>query len=428
MKYLCVLAVVACGDNRPPPPDAALPVEVVAMPATQNRKLDLLFVIDDSPNTLELQNAFKLAFPMLEAQLEIQGRPDLHIGATDGDLGTLAANGVVAPGIGAGPGSCHDLGTQGALRTFNAPIDGTFIADDGNGATNYTGSLASVVSAILSFGSYGCAFQQHLAAARMVFTNPANAGFRRADAALGVIVLADDDECSVLDPAVFDLENDLGFGTYRCYANGITCDPDDTITPGPRTNCRPRADSRYIADPAPFRDDLRTLASDPRRVAFGAAAGDPSPYEVVSLAPPGGGVPSPREKAACAPSDGVAPAVRLAWLAGAFGDRGTFASLCNPVLDDAAHRLGVGLRRAMGDPCIEDILPDGSTCTATDVIGDGPELPLPHCDVAATTDCWELVTDEAVCPNAAHRELVVRRSHPPLEGTYTLLRCTMLSS
>jgi hypothetical protein len=115
------------------------------------------------------------------------------------------------------------------------------------------------------------------------------------------------------------------------------------------------------------------------------------------------------------------PAVRLAWLAGQFGDRGAIGTICNADLSDAATTIGIGLRRAMGDPCIEDDVAPTASCTAVDEVG-GVATPIPPCG-ASTADCWELVTDPTTCPNAAHQKLVVHRVGAAPAGTYTLLRC-----
>lgn len=50
------------GDGAMPPPN--LP-EVALVPATVNRDLDILFVIDDSPSMLDKQTNLKSSFPVL---------------------------------------------------------------------------------------------------------------------------------------------------------------------------------------------------------------------------------------------------------------------------------------------------------------------------------------------------------------------------
>jgi hypothetical protein len=62
-------------------------------------------------------------------------------------------------------------------------------------------------------------------------------------------------------------------------------------------------------------------------------------------------------------------------------------------------------------------------CAAVDQLGT-TETPLARCETSTQTDCWELVTDPNVCPNAAHQKLVVHRRDAVPDGTYTLLRCS----
>src|SRR5262249_24522026 len=60
-------------------PMASDHVEVALVPVTINRNLDVLFVIQDSPGTLDLQANVKAAFPALVAELSAVegGTPDL---------------------------------------------------------------------------------------------------------------------------------------------------------------------------------------------------------------------------------------------------------------------------------------------------------------------------------------------------------------
>src|SRR5438477_497314 len=81
------------------------------------------------------------------------------------------------------------------------------------------------------------------------FTNPGNTGFLRDTAHLAVVILADEDDCSVTsnaafsDPSLGRLDDD-----YRCFVGGVTCD-EDAFAPGPHHNCHPRDPSPYLHTP-----------------------------------------------------------------------------------------------------------------------------------------------------------------------------------
>jgi hypothetical protein len=404
-----LLAFAACGDNRAATPDATTTREVVALPAQANRELDVLFVLDNEESTSDHQINLLLAVPALIAAISLDGPPDLHLGVITPDMGSSSVNGT-APGIGGvSQGGCFGTGDRGELYMHRFATDAVGVRE------------------LFFVGSDGCGFQQPLAAMRAAFTNPSNVGFRRPEAALGVIVIADEDDCSALDPSLFDPPSaTLGaLSHFRCAQFGLTCAEPDMTSPGPRTNCVPKTDSVLIEDPADFVNVLRSQATDPRRVAFGAVVG-PSDVAIELMAPPGmtSAIPATAHTCEWTEDNSIVDAdesLRLSWFANQFGDHGAIGSICSEDLTPAAAALGTPLRRAMGDPCVED---DGplTACTAVDQLGT-TETPLAHCETPTQTDCWELVTDPNVCPSAAHQKLVVHRRDAVADGTYTLLRC-----
>jgi hypothetical protein len=403
-----LVALAACGDNRVPP-DAPAPRDLVTLPAHANRELDLLFVLTNEPgDALDLQFDLRRALPSLFTTISLDGPPDLHLGTITPDLGSSTKYGI-GPSIGShGAAGCSGRGDDGAL------FMGRFATD--------------LDDFLFAPGANGCAYQQPLAAMAAAFANPVNAGFRRREAALGVIVLADEDDCSALDPSLFDPSaTALGpLSLFRCARFGLACAEPDMTTPGPRTNCVPKADSTIIEDPADFVDVLRGQVDDPRRLVFGAIVA-PSDVEIELRAPPGSMTLMPATKHTCnwtADGDVIHDgdeALRLSWFANQFGDRGVVGSVCNADLSPATTMISNTLRHALGDPCVEDDVPLTS-CTAVDQLGT-TETPLEHCEAPTETDCWELVTDPDVCPNAAHQKLIVRHPHDLLDGTYTVLRC-----
>ncbi len=383
-------------------------------------------MLDNESNTSQHQQALADAFPAVLVQLSAGGRPDLHVAAITPDMGTLTMSGAQGPSVGSGPGGCFDDGDNGVLKRFDTQTGARFLIDSAT-ETNHAGSLATDIRNIVAVGSTGCGFQQPLSAIRASFANASNAGFRRSTAALAIVVLADEDDCSALDPALFSADTSaLGpISHFRCAQFGYACSEADLTTPGPRTNCVPDASSTVLEDPATFLPLLRGQADDPRRVAFGVIAG-PSDVSIELRAPSGGSSLIPALAHSCSwveasnNSDVADPAVRLSWLVDQFGDRGAIGSICSDDLTPAMTTMGINARRAMGDPCIEDDVPL-TDCTVSEEV-DGVSTPLIACESPSQTDCYELATDPAACPNAAHRELVVHRSSAAPAG-YDILSC-----
>jgi hypothetical protein len=425
--------------------------EVTTLKAIPNRKLDLLFVIDNSPSMLDKQRALTESFPAMIELLERVdgGLPDLHIGVVTSDMGTLAASSPTpAPAIGVlGSGGCAGSGDDGALRIGAASLPQPFISDvAGPGdarVRNYTGELRDVFSQIASVGQGGCGFEQPLAALRRSLVNPANAGFLRPDANLGVVIIADEDDCSALDPAFFGPETpELGaLQSFRCTRFGVVCEPDNTA-PGRKSGCVPRADSPLVEDVQPFVDAVLAAKPDPRMVMVAAIAGDPEPFALELVAPPGGGPARPTLSHSCQFAGSVGPevadpAVRLAAFLDAFPGRSELTSICSASLAAPLVAIGATARKLVGDPCLDapllaDASPDPGlqpACEVADVRDSDPDRPrnIPPCEPGAT-DCFEIVSDPAACPAAPENLRVqLRRSAPATDDTWSHVRCQLRS-
>jgi len=223
-----LLGLAACPDPITPPPeappDAAPPevlqrTDVLLVKAKQNPDLDLLLVIDDSPSMIDKQNALTRALPALQAQLAAipGGMPNLHVGVVTSDMGTSSSGGAPAPKIGSGPGSCSGTGKDGVLQTNGAAIQGAYVSTNRNGAQNFVGAFTDTVAKMIGVGAAGCGFEQPLSAMRAALTNTtANAGFMRASANLAVVVLSDEDDCSVHDPRLFSA-TDTSLGPLQSF-------------------------------------------------------------------------------------------------------------------------------------------------------------------------------------------------------------------
>lgn len=176
----CALLLIACAACATDPAqqagiDGVTHVEVHDMPAAPAPELDVLFVVDDSAaiapyldRIAQLPLLLEEAFPVLGA-----GIMDMHIAVTTtGELRQL-------PAIG------------GSYMTLHTEYDLTRL-------TNFTGTLRETLGALLTVGSSASSFQP-LAAIRRVAENPA--GFVRANAALGIVIVSASDDASPGDVA-----------------------------------------------------------------------------------------------------------------------------------------------------------------------------------------------------------------------------------
>lgn len=432
MRILLVTLLVACTSRDVVVGDLQ---EVTTLKAVPDRDLDILFVVDNSPSMIEEQQSLAASFPrMIDALATLDdGLPNLHIGVVTSDLGTSGSLTPPGPSIGAGAGGCAGIGMAGDLVQIAGMTD-RFLADvaapDGTRTTNYTGALRDAFGALALVGDTGCGFEQHLGAMRRALdANPTNAGFLRPDANLAVVILADEDDCSVTDTAFFGGDPSLGpLQSFRCFDYGVQCDGDDPRTPGPKTNCHPRPASPYIEEVAPLADFLVSLKTDERKVMVAGVVGDPSPVAVELAEPPGGGTPIPTLSHSCTyagPSgpQTADPAVRIASFLDAFPGRSHLSSICNDDLSGAVTDIGASAKRLMGDPCFSTAV-FADSCDVTEVRDSAPDAPthLPSC-ADGGADCFEVVADAAACPGGDHQRVVIHRSGDPAADAWTHVRC-----
>ena len=423
--------------------------EVAALRSIQNRNLDLLFVIDDSPSTADKQVSLANAFPqMIDVLSQIDGGlPNLHIGVVTSDMGTSVSDGSApAPAIGQlGSGGCAGTGKDGQLQR-TAEMADVFLSDlDGPGGTrerNYTGALRDTFGALARVGAGGCGFEQPLAAMKRALANPLNAGFLRPTANLAVVFLADEDDCSARSTPLFGPESPtLGaLQSFRCFQHGVTCAQSTTML-GSKSDCVAREDSPYIAGTEAYVEALLAAKLDPRMLMTAAIVGDPTPVAVELRAPPGGGTPTPALAHSCAYDSATGievadPAVRIAGFLGAFEGRATLTSICSADLANPLHLIGASAKKLMGDPCLDSTqLADSSvelpgvqpSCEVADIRDSAPDRAtvLPACGAGAT-DCYAIVTDAAACPATQdHLRVRIERSTAIAEDSWTYVRCQL---
>jgi hypothetical protein len=413
-------------------------VETIEVGTVAESDVDILFVIDSSGSMTEEHAALRNDFGSLIARLDDlpDGMPNVHIGVVSSDLGTAPFN---------VDGNCRaDGGDQGLLQgAACAALGGNrFLSDirdpDGTRRRNYTGDLATAFGCMADVGSSGCGFEQHLEAMRVALSPGTNPDFLRPEAALAVIVIADEDDCSTSDPGLYD-ENASALGPltdFRCHSQGIICDADpDPAAPGVKTGCRPDPDSRYLEPLETYVDFLIGLKSGhvnpERKVVVAGIIGDPDRVEIGRDS-----LDRPAVSATC-PAGGLGasePGIRLDAFLSRFA-QSSVSTLCASDLDSALSEIGEVIGGFEGRMCLRSRVADRNPdladvqaeCSVTQVVG-GAELPVPICGGGNVgRPCWSIVSD-AECVGTSQRLAIDRGGAPPPEDGTIRVQCVVESS
>jgi hypothetical protein len=444
---------LAGGGNIGPPGGENSPTtrKTITLGALPDTNVDVLFVLMDWTGAPESQSKLYDQIPFFLSVLKMPTNPlDLHIAVITADMGVS--------GDTSGASTCSPHGDDGAFQSrprgtctdTTLPLGATFLADDGRGTTNFTGSVANVLQCIVLPGGDGCGFPQPLAAAEHALgadnitdglpTPPAaNAGFLRPDAGLAIIFLANQDDCSA--PAgtpLFSsgggqsLENPLGpLGHYRCNQFGHLCrdpasgelvmppltPPDDAqgTAAAPTldlASCQDNDTETGLLTPvSQFVADIRALKADPDdQILVAAIVSPPSPYSVAwvpagnqstvpgelwpeiehSCGPAGGDDVNPQ--ASTSSTDGLGdPAVRLAQFVGAF-PQSVLASVCQPSYGQVVQTIAAKIAA----------LPQNQNCLTGQIQQDAYDQPT--CTVTATIANASGATLAVPYPNCTENE------------------------
>ena len=373
-----LLLLVACSSH------GEQQVEVATFPAAPVSQLDLVFVVDNSNGMTELQKRLTAAIPSLSLAVT-----DVHAGIATTDLGTAGSLDFdhPAPAIGVlQQGGCANWGDNGAVHAID------------------------LASAKFEIGGSGCGFEQPLQSLRRATV--LNSTFWRSGASRAVVLLTDEDDCSIRDVAFFGNDPALGpLTSFRCTKLGIVCD-ESLDAPGVKTNCRPRTDS-LVEDPAITKTDLES-AVRPEQLTFSAIAGPPTvaveqrifdgtaqlalAHSCTFQTPTGPHV--------------VDPGLRIASLVDSFGSRGGFYSACDDFAPSLAN-ISRTINRSLGIACIDAPAED---CEARAIL-DRSSQSLPRCP--ANGNCFDVV-DDVACGGP---RVVVDWKTTPLPGTRVEVTC-----
>ncbi|MEP6865275.1 MAG: hypothetical protein ABJE66_31950 [Deltaproteobacteria bacterium] len=454
-KLLLLVLVAGCGDDALHPTDAAIDAapdsqqqparaDVLSVPASVVGKVDILVMVDDSPSTADKTANLKASFPALISTLDALpgGRPDLHIGVITSDVGTKGmADAQPGPSIGSGQGACIGTGKAGVLQTQGSPlVTGAFLSDvatSSGRATNYTGTLADAFSAIASVGAAGCGFEQPLQALQLALSpaTTANEGFLRPEANLVVLLLSDEDDCSVNHSTLFSSDTTvLGpLQSFRCTRFGITCDQGGATSDamnqvGAKSDCHSNESSAYLTKIADHVGFLKSLKADPRRIMIGALVGDPTPVATELRSPGGSTTPVPALAHSCSYTDTTNqlevadPAVRIAELANPFQHH-IVQSVCTNLgggLTAIAHELAT----LQGSTCLTRQIATPASCVAVDRAANGTTTPIAACP-SPGQDCFSIDADATACPDLQHLKATINRVTPAADDIVTTVSCVL---
>jgi hypothetical protein len=420
-----LLALCGCPDRTV---SAVTPeqgkVETKEIPAQPRQDVDILFVIDDSLSMKEEQDSLKANFERFIGVLESLegGLPNVQIGVITPNLGTVAIDGTKGAPI----GTCTNTGGErGELRTFGTGGP-RFLRDvanpSGGRTTNYGAlTLAQAFSQLASVGSNGCGIEQHLEAMKKALdNNPVNAGFVRDNAYLAVILIADEDDCSLQSAKLFDGTTNGDILNFRCTTRGVECDtpadPLDTVV-GLRQDCHAKDDSDTLANVDRYVQFLRTKKTDPRDVIVAGIVGDPEPFEIVKQ----GNVNVLGRSCTYTGPTGdqfAFPAVRTSEFLSQFPNTAQ-TTICDDDLSDGLEEIGVALRKVLVDSCFDYPLQTPYDCSVTEVRRH-PNAPdeelrtLPPCG-DGRTPCWrveEAPTECAYTKTNPHLKLAIDGEAP----------------
>jgi hypothetical protein len=279
---------------------------------------------------------------------------------------------------------------------------------------------------MLLVGAGGCGFEQPLAATRRALQ--VNDGFVRSEASLAIIILADEDDCSITNPAFFTHdESALGpLQSFRCTREGVVCD-ESLLEVGEKHNCRPNATSAYLEDPALTEHELHELKPS-ELVTLSAVIGEPSPV-VIENRPINGALQLAlgHNCETPTPTGGFRadPPVRMASLVKSFASRGSLETMCGLDYNPGLARIGMAIQRSLGIACLDtskladtlDAPGIQPACEARDVTNNITHE-LPRCP--ADGDCFDIV-DDPIC--ADRLRVIVDRKTPPEAGTRVDVFC-----
>ncbi len=237
---LASLAGVGCLDRElvevPPAVESVVSVRIAT---AGSANVDLLVLVDNSNSMREEQTNLTANFGALVGALvdppdEVgDGNDDwnavhsLHVGVISSDMGTSGYPITTCDGAERGDdGVLQNLpgeGLAGCEATYDKYLTFEGESDDGTPGDD-PARIIRDFGCIADLGTGGCGFEQQLYAVEKAIgvhsaSGAANDGFLREDAILAILVVTDEEDCSISDPGIFGDDDSLGPLNLRCFEN-----------------------------------------------------------------------------------------------------------------------------------------------------------------------------------------------------------------
>ncbi len=262
---IAALLLSACASDTTEADPCTHSAEVLRPTGADIDEVDLLLMMDDSQGTLSEQALLIDQLPRLIEALSmgdadpsdglVFGRDfspvrSIQVGVVTSDMGT---HGFEVPTC-----TLQPHGEDGILRdgSWDGSCSGpSFLSF--NPITDDLEAFANEMRCVASVGSGGCGLEQPLEAILKAVTPSSrgptgafdgsfadrtlghadgeNAGFLRPDAVLAIVALTDEDDCSALDPSLYDVSN-ADYGdvplSLRCFAHPEALQPIERYVDG----------------------------------------------------------------------------------------------------------------------------------------------------------------------------------------------------
>lgn len=491
LRWVACSAVIpalwACNARRlaTPDPQPAV-VDTRLFKQSVNHKLDILFMVDNSSSMAPLQTKMQAQLPaFMDALVDDSTKqlPDLHVAVVSSSYGGGAWGNV---------NQCHshdadpmtlgdDRGRflQGAVGMTPSPCamlhpDAKFLVNgDGTAANpaNFNGDIRDAFKCIALLGDKGCGFESQFESVYYGLykgsqpDDPDNGGFLRDDAVLAIVMVTNEDDCSVrgdsllLDPGVNSVNDPLGLGalqSYRCNEFGHLCDgqppphaaPNASVT---LNNCVSAEEmgktDELVTDPTGkpdptmghlwptvtgFTSFLKMFKANSADILVAAIAGPTvddkggSLYRVIpQMNAAAMGETDPVVDHSCTtpgtnPAEYADPAVRIKQWVDGFGANGIFYPICANDFRTAMVGIATKIHEKLGASCVSTTIGyktpgdmnSGHNCEVsqktTDSTGKQTTQLLDECTGGAmptNTPCYQLLFNNAQCTDPKAKTL-----------------------
>jgi hypothetical protein len=403
------------------------------------RKVDIIFVIDNSGSMSEEQGNLARNFPVFMDELAGLQGADFQIASVSSDLGAGAGstNDSCAQSGGDRGVFCSVKGMDFCTRCGVDVSRGRFLRTIN---PNYQGNIRSVFTCMSTFGTTGCAIEHSIGALRNALLAPENAGFIREDAYLAFVILTDEDDCTApANSPLFAMPRPGQEVSLICALEAHVCggahNTGMMAVDRPLAECQAASDGGLIPL-SQMVTDILAIKKDPARIIAAGIFGWPLPgneaaarYQIQM----NGNNLASRPVCSSAGNGSAVPGIRVKRFVESFPTNSVY-SICQNDFREVVKSIAQKIRVTVGDPCVTaplmDINPATAAlevdCTVTErrPLGNNrfDEVVVPQCKGGETAPCWQL-SPLASCSKSGYQLDVDRKGAMPIEGTRQSIRC-----